>query len=121
MIRVNGVSKIFDGVPALDGITLSVNDSSVYGLIGYNGAGKTTLLNLASGLYKPDGGKIEIDSSGGIRSPFNCPEAMREMFYVTDDFYFLPNCVLDDMSDSCQRIDNGVYGRYRGISYCRVS
>ena len=46
MIEVANVAKRFGAFTALEGITLSVADGMVYGLVGYNGAGKTTLLKI---------------------------------------------------------------------------
>jgi len=42
MIQVNNVVKSFDGFRALDGLTMSVEGGSIYGLVGPNGAGKST-------------------------------------------------------------------------------
>ena len=44
MIQVNNVVKSFDGFRALDGLTMSVEGGSIYGLVGPNGAGKSTIL-----------------------------------------------------------------------------
>ena len=57
------VSKRFRGVRALDGVTLSVEQGTILGLIGPNGSGKTTLLNLASGVLRPTDGRIRIDGA----------------------------------------------------------
>lgn len=51
----------FDGVKAVDGVSLSVSSGEVVGLIGPNGSGKTTTLNLISGMLKPTSGTITID------------------------------------------------------------
>ena len=44
MIRIQDLSKKFDGDLALDGLNMNVPDGSVYGLVGTNGAGKTTII-----------------------------------------------------------------------------
>jgi len=54
------VKKAFAGVQALNGVSFSVPERSIFGLIGPNGAGKTTLINVINGVYKPDGGEIRF-------------------------------------------------------------
>lgn len=55
MIRIQSLSKAFDGKNALEGVEMHVEEGSIYGLVGTNGAGKTTLLKMIAGIYKaPD-------------------------------------------------------------------
>jgi len=58
MLAVNGVTKSFGGLVAVNQVSLSLNEGEILGLVGPNGAGKTTLLNLISGIYRPDTGGI---------------------------------------------------------------
>ncbi|NWG04311.1 MAG: ABC transporter ATP-binding protein [Syntrophaceae bacterium] len=58
LLSIENVIKAYDGVRALDGVTLTVEKGSIKGLIGPNGAGKTTLFSLISGVEKTDSGKI---------------------------------------------------------------
>jgi branched-chain amino acid transport system ATP-binding protein len=55
---LEGVSQEFGGLRALDGVDLSVEEKTIYGIIGPNGAGKTTLFNLITGIYNPTEGRI---------------------------------------------------------------
>jgi branched-chain amino acid transport system ATP-binding protein len=55
------VSKIFGGLVAVDGVSISVPPRSIVSIIGPNGAGKTTFFNMLTGLYKPSGGWITFD------------------------------------------------------------
>jgi len=57
-LEVNGVTKRFGGVRALDGVTLSVASGAIHGIVGPNGSGKTTLFNVATGVYGPSSGDI---------------------------------------------------------------
>ena len=53
MVEVQGVSKRYGGVEALNGVTLTAEQGRVLGLLGQNGAGKTTLLNIITGCLAP--------------------------------------------------------------------
>ena len=52
MINVRNLHKKFDKTQALDGIDLTINRGSIYGLVGTNGAGKTTLIRHMAGILK---------------------------------------------------------------------
>ena len=59
-LRASAVSRSFDGVNALDGVTIELRRSEVVGLIGPNGAGKSTLVNVLSGFDRPDAGTVSL-------------------------------------------------------------
>ena len=58
IIQVQGVSKIFGGLTAVNNVDLDVSKGSIYSIIGPNGAGKTTLFNCISGFYVPEHGTV---------------------------------------------------------------
>jgi branched-chain amino acid transport system ATP-binding protein len=62
LLVVEGVSKYFGGIHALDGVDLTVKEGSIHGIIGPNGSGKTTLFNVITSLYPVTAGKIYYDS-----------------------------------------------------------
>jgi branched-chain amino acid transport system ATP-binding protein len=57
-LSIERITKGYDGIRALDGVSLRLEKGSIKGLIGPNGAGKSTLFHLISGVEKPDSGKI---------------------------------------------------------------
>lgn len=57
-LRIEGISKKFNGVTALSSVNFEIKPGLIKALIGPNGAGKTTLLNIVSGLLRPDTGHI---------------------------------------------------------------
>jgi branched-chain amino acid transport system ATP-binding protein len=60
-LRALSVSRSFEGVHALDDVTLELHRREVVGLIGPNGAGKSTLVNLMTGFDLPTSGTVELD------------------------------------------------------------
>jgi ABC-type branched-subunit amino acid transport system ATPase component len=60
--EVKDLSKNFDGVQALDGLSFELKEGQIAALIGPNGAGKTTIFNIITGFLKPDRGKIIYNS-----------------------------------------------------------
>jgi len=61
LLDVNGITKTFSGITALNDVTLHVDDGERVGLIGPNGAGKTTLFNCLLGILAPDRGTVRLD------------------------------------------------------------
>jgi len=59
-LRVDGVTKRFGSVRALNGVNLSVERGEILGLLGPNGSGKSTLMKIIVGILKPDTGDIEV-------------------------------------------------------------
>lgn len=60
MLQLEGASKFFGGVRAVDGLDLQVREGEIYGLIGPNGSGKTTTINLITGLFPLTAGKVVV-------------------------------------------------------------
>jgi branched-chain amino acid transport system ATP-binding protein len=58
ILEVNGLSKAFGGIKAVDRVDLTLENGSLSAIIGPNGAGKTTLFNLLSGYFQPDSGQV---------------------------------------------------------------
>ncbi|WP_137043850.1 ABC transporter ATP-binding protein [Pseudolabrys sp. FHR47] len=60
LLEVQGVSKRFRGLLAVDKVSFEVPQGAIYAVIGPNGAGKTTLFNMIAGVFAPDGGSINF-------------------------------------------------------------
>ena len=69
MIEIRNISKSFDGIRAVDNVSVSIKENTVFGLIGTNGAGKSTLLRMVAGVLEPDEGELAID---GLAVLNNC-------------------------------------------------
>jgi branched-chain amino acid transport system ATP-binding protein len=88
LLVVDGVSKAFGGLKAVDQLSLSVAPGQLYGIIGANGAGKTTLLNLITGYAKPSSGRVVFDGADvtGL-PPYRLAErGMSRTFQITQPF-----------------------------------
>ncbi|WP_147534556.1 ATP-binding cassette domain-containing protein [Bacillus marasmi] len=67
VIECNGLIKVYQNNRALNGISFTIEDNKITGLIGRNGAGKTTLLSIIAGLLTPSAGDVKVFSE----TPFN--------------------------------------------------
>lgn len=100
-IVIDHVSKRFGAVPALNDVSVTLEEGKIYGLLGRNGAGKSTLLNILTDRIFPDSGTVTVDgehvhnndsalSKMYLMSELDCyPEAMKvkEAFRWSKRFY----------------------------------
>lgn len=82
-IKINDVSRSFGTTRAVDGLTASIPDAAVTGLVGPNGAGKTTLLLMLAGLLAPDSGTIRVAGLDPVTQP---QELHRAVGWMPDSF-----------------------------------
>ena len=89
VLEVVGVSKSFNGVPALRDVDLTVDRGEVHGVVGQNGAGKSTLMKILNGVYARDGGRIRID---GKEANYDTPLGARAsgISMVFQEFSLVP-------------------------------
>jgi branched-chain amino acid transport system permease protein len=60
VLEIQGLSRRFGGLTAVDGLDVTVNDGEIVSLVGPNGAGKTTVFNLISGVLRPTAGSVRL-------------------------------------------------------------
>ena len=63
MLRVKDITKSFEGLQILRGVSLEVGEAEIVAIVGPSGAGKTTLLQIIGTLERPDGGSVIYDST----------------------------------------------------------
>jgi branched-chain amino acid transport system ATP-binding protein len=68
-LQIEGLTKKFGGLTAVNNVSLSVEKGQIYSLIGPNGAGKTTVFNLISSVFKPTAGRILFEGQDLTRLP----------------------------------------------------
>ena len=69
VVSINGISRRFGRIQALNNVSFEVPSNSIFGLLGPNGAGKTTLFSIAADFLKADAGTIEVL---GIETRYIC-------------------------------------------------
>lgn len=104
MIRVENLSKSFDGYPVLRQAKMHVPRGAIYGLVGPNGAGKSTMIRHITGIYKPDTGSVLID---GI-PVFENPRAKEMFTYIPDDLFYFQQADTLEM----KRFYKGIYQNF---------
>ena len=71
VLEVSNISKHFGGIAAVDGVSFSVRECEILGIIGPNGSGKSTLFNCILGQLRPSSGHVKLDGKDvtGMRPP----------------------------------------------------
>lgn len=83
-VRIDGISKNFEGVQALNGVSFTLSPGSLVGLVGPNGSGKSTLLNVISGFIRPDSGRATVKDQdiAGLAPPQIAARGVGRTFQV---------------------------------------
>ncbi len=93
MIEAINLIKTFEETRALDGLTLTVPESAVYGLIGPNGAGKSTLIRHLTGIYRQDAGELRINGE----PVYENPPVKAKIASIPDEIPYWSQATIEDM------------------------
>jgi len=96
MIRLEGVSKRFGDVVAVDAASFCVERGEVVALLGPSGCGKTTLLRLVAGFERPDAGTVEIDERPVSGPGCWVPPERRRVGMVFQDYALFPHLTVEE-------------------------
>ncbi len=88
LLKVDGISKRFRGLVAVDKLSFEVVEGSIFAVIGPNGAGKTTLFNMIAGVFPPDGGTITFagERIEGLTPDRICRSGIGRTFQIVRPF-----------------------------------
>lgn len=112
MIELLELEKSFDEIKAVNQVSLNIKDGEVFGLLGTNGAGKSTLLRTIAGVIKPDAGVVCVDN----RPVYDNPDVKKDVFYISDEQYFLPNSTPEEMADYYE----GIYETFDKLRFFKM-
>ena len=88
LLSVDGISKRFRGLLAVDQVTFEVPEGGIFAVIGPNGAGKTTLFNMIAGVFAPNGGSITFagERIDGLAPDRICRQGIGRTFQIVRPF-----------------------------------
>ena len=92
MMELIGLSKSFDGRPAIADLSLRVEDDEYLTLLGPSGSGKTTLLRLVAGLERPEAGRILLNGEDITARPTH----LRGLGFVQQNYALFPHMSVED-------------------------
>jgi branched-chain amino acid transport system ATP-binding protein len=121
LLRMEGVTKNFGGLTAVNELSFSVDKGEIVALIGPNGAGKTTVFNTLTGFYRPEAGRIIFggQSIEGLKPHKICRLGMARTFQVVQPFLdltILENVLIgafqrvSKAQDACRRAEKILEG-----------
>src|SRR5262245_45910127 len=93
VIEANKLTRVYNGVPAVNGITCSVARGEIFGLLGPNGAGKTTTILMMLGLTEITDGQVRVLGFDPVRQPL---QVKRRVGYLPDSVGFYDNLTAAD-------------------------
>ncbi len=93
MIETKNLKKSFEKKVAVEDISLTIKDGSIFGLVGTNGAGKSTFMRMLAGVLRPDKGEILVDGE----HVFNNVKVKSKICFLSDDPYYPVNSNVEDV------------------------
>ena len=60
ILETKGLTKVYNGIPAVNEVNMHIHRGDIYGFVGENGAGKTTIIRMVAGLAKPTKGSFVL-------------------------------------------------------------
>ncbi len=96
MLNLDGLTRYYGSFPALEDLTLTVEDGCLHGFVGPNGAGKTTTMRILATLLKPTRGSAQVD---GVDVVQNGHEARKHIGYMPDFFGVYDNLTCEEYLD----------------------
>ena len=112
MLEMKNVTKTFAGFKALDDLSLSVPQGTVYGLVGPNGAGKSTAIRHLTGIYRPDSGSVTLEGLPIYENPL----VKQTIGYIPDDIFYFPAANMEEM----RRFYKAMYPKFDDALYKRL-
>jgi ABC-2 type transport system ATP-binding protein len=116
VIEVKNLTKKYDSVPAVEGITFSVTSGNIVGFLGPNGAGKTTTMRILSGYMPPSSGQTLIKEMDSARNPI---EVKKLIGYLPEDNPLYADLTPLEYLEFCARVRNigheNLAGRIREV------
>ena len=92
-IEVNGLTKRFGALTAVENLSFSVHPGEIFGLVGPDGAGKTTTMRMLASVMRPDAGRITIDGIDVLAQP---EQAKRHVSYMPQRFGLYEDLTVDE-------------------------
>jgi branched-chain amino acid transport system ATP-binding protein len=112
LIEINGLTKNFGGLLAVDHVDIKVETGEILGIIGPNGAGKTTVFNLITGFFTPDEGNVRFQGEDitGFSPQKTCHKGITRTFQLIKPF--------GDMT-TLENVMIGAFSRSRKLTQAR--
>ena len=112
MLELKNITKTFGAFKALDDLSMTVPQGSVYGLVGPNGAGKSTAIRVLTGVYRPDRGSVTLE---GL-PVYENPAVKQRICTIPDEIFHFPSASLEDM----RAYYRGIYPKFDNALFNRL-
>jgi len=118
-LRIEGLSKNFEGLLAVEDVSLEIHSGERRAVIGPNGAGKTTLFNLIAGNLFPTGGRVFLLGEDITRLPCHrrAHKGIARTYQITNLFFNLS--VIDNLVLAAQALESTKFSLFRPITSYR--